>query len=441
MVAVARSPGARTAAWAQQSLAAWLGQLRPAIVRPLKPLHPPTRMPQTHLLPVFDAALRGSLLALLMLLAALMWRDRPRLPATHAAVALAAGLCVQVVAATPAVEAGLPWFWQAPLIAVSVGNAVLFWVFVQSLFDDDFAWQPVHGVAWVVVLLLSGCNCIAQGPSAAAWLPITLGLQRAVPLLFAGLAVAAAAAHWRSDLVEGRRRLRLFIVLTGSFYTVAMLVIRLGSPQGRMPPLGALLDVALLLVMLAVLAVKLLRVGESALFLTQPAVLPAHPAHPARLANLAGFPHQDPDNPQAGPQAAPPVLAANTPTDPAEERLADALQKAMLIDGAYRSEDLTVASLASRLAVPEYRLRRLINQRLGHRNFNAYVNGFRLDEARAALADPARRELPVLTIALDAGFQSIGPFNRAFKAATGITPTEFRRDKLAVVSATSAAPH
>jgi AraC-like DNA-binding protein len=32
---------------------------------------------------------------------------------------------------------------------------------------------------------------------------------------------------------------------------------------------------------------------------------------------------------------------------------------------------------------------------------------------------------------MDAGFQSIGPFNRAFKADTGLTPTEFRRDALA----------
>ena len=103
----------------------------------------------------------------------------------------------------------------------------------------------------------------------------------------------------------------------------------------------------------------------------------------------------------------------------------------MVVDRAYRTEDLTVAGLATLLSVPEYRLRRLINQRLGHRNFNAYVNGYRLEEARVALADPARRDLPILTIALDAGFQSIGPFNRAFKAGTGLTPGEFRREKLA----------
>ena len=54
-----------------------------------------------------------------------------------------------------------------------------------------------------------------------------------------------------------------------------------------------------------------------------------------------------------------------------------------------------------------------------------------IDEAKAALADLAQRDVPILTIALDAGFQSIGPFNRAFKADTGLTPTEFRRLPLA----------
>ena len=38
--------------------------------------------------------------------------------------------------------------------------------------------------------------------------------------------------------------------------------------------------------------------------------------------------------------------------------------------------------------------------------------------------------MPIVTIALDAGFQSLGPFNRAFKAQTGMTPSEFRRARL-----------
>ena len=48
-------------------------------------------------------------------------------------------------------------------------------------------------------------------------------------------------------------------------------------------------------------------------------------------------------------------------------------------------------------------------------------------EAMAALADPGQAEVPILTIALDSGFQSIGPFNRAFKAQTGVTPTAYRK--------------
>ena len=47
--------------------------------------------------------------------------------------------------------------------------------------------------------------------------------------------------------------------------------------------------------------------------------------------------------------------------------------------------------------------------------------------AKQALTDPTQAEVPILTIALDSGFQSLGPFNRAFKADTGMTPTEFRR--------------
>jgi AraC-like DNA-binding protein len=308
---------------------------------------------------------------------------------------------VQVIGATPLFEALVHPLWQAPLVAVSVANAVLFWIFVQALFDDDFSLRPQHVVAWLLVATLSGLNC-AMGTHAA---PLLTSLQRAVPLLFAVLAGRAAVAHWRVDLVERRRRLRVFILVTGIAYTLAMLAARLAAPQGRLSAEVALIDVMALLLIVAVVAVQMLHLRGTELFPT------------VALAG-AGLP--------------PAVVEPLPPApDPAEERLAISLQRLMREERAYRSEDLTVASLAARLAVPEYRLRRLINQRLGHRNFNAFVNGFRLDEARDALADPARRDLPVLTIALEAGFQSIGPFNRAFKAGTGLTPTEFRREKLA----------
>jgi AraC-like DNA-binding protein len=131
-----------------------------------------------------------------------------------------------------------------------------------------------------------------------------------------------------------------------------------------------------------------------------------------------------------------PPLAPLPPTappaqDPQDQQLAAALADFMGRERGYAHEGLSLAGLAQQLAAPEYRLRRVINQHLGHRNFNAYVNGLRVAEAKRRLADPQQRSLPVLSIALDVGFGSIGPFNRAFKAETGLTPTEFRQQALA----------
>jgi AraC-like DNA-binding protein len=93
---------------------------------------------------------------------------------------------------------------------------------------------------------------------------------------------------------------------------------------------------------------------------------------------------------------------------------------------------LTIGVLAGRLGVAEHRLRRVINQTLGHRNFNVFLNGYRLAEVKAALADPAQDAVPITTMALDAGFQSLGPFNRAFKSDTGLTPSEYRSARASV---------
>ena len=377
-------------------------------------------MPAIETLSLVDAALRGAAVMVLLLLGVMMRRDRARGPVARIGVAFVAGLVVQVISSTPAVEAAAPRLLQAPLVAVSVGNAVLFWLFVQALFDDDFVLRPWHVGVWLAVAAISAFNCATGWRDPSALGRILVGLQRSVPLACAALAVVAAASTWRLDLVEKRRRLRKFIVVAGTAYTLAMLAARLASPQGRLSEAAAMLDVAALLAMLAIVAIGMLRMAPSELF-----------PEPRRIAAALGD-----DAPAAVPEPSGSAIAADddagtAPVDPAEERLAAHLQRLMADERVYRVEGLTVAGLAQRLGVPEYRLRRHIHQRLGHRNFNAYVNAFRLDEARSTLADPARRALPVLTIALDAGFQSIGPFNRAFKAATGSTPTEFRRRHLA----------
>jgi AraC-like DNA-binding protein len=96
----------------------------------------------------------------------------------------------------------------------------------------------------------------------------------------------------------------------------------------------------------------------------------------------------------------------------------------MEVDRLYRDDTMTVAELARTIGSQEYLVRRAINGALGYRNFNDFLHRYRLDEASVRLR--AEPHLPVLTIALDVGFGSIGPFNRAFRARHGCTPTQFR---------------
>ena len=68
----------------------------------------------------------------------------------------------------------------------------------------------------------------------------------------------------------------------------------------------------------------------------------------------------------------------------------------------------------------------LFNETLGT-SYTEFVNGLRVDEAKARLADPANAPLTVLAVGLDAGFASKSTFNRVFKEATGETPSAFRQ--------------
>jgi AraC-like DNA-binding protein len=132
-----------------------------------------------------------------------------------------------------------------------------------------------------------------------------------------------------------------------------------------------------------------------------------------------------------------PVLARGTNSadrqtkdlSPSESVLKKALLSAMS-EGAYQQSGLNIRTLAEQLGHTEHQLRKLINGRLGYRNFSAFLNTYRIPAAKKVLADAGQVRKPVLTIALDLGYGSLGPFNRAFKAATDMTPTEYRQAAL-----------
>ncbi len=399
-------------------------------------------MDDAGLLTALDGLLRGALVAVLGLLAARWWRDRPRATVAQAGSLLALGLSLATLGTAPAFRTLLGPMGLAPWQGLANGNAVLFALFARALFDDEARWRPWHAAAWLAVTGLAAARCAGGWPlaaTAAPWpWPLATSLVNEalgwVPVACAAWVVGEALADWRGDLVERRRWLRWFVAVGGSADMLVTLWLRWHSPHGQLTPGWASADVAVQLVLAATLAGSLLRVRSSELF---PAGAPS--GQPTAAHDDLPVPADTVPPVEAASGAANEPVASTSPADPheaADLTLADALARLMAEQRVYREEGLTLAALAQRLAVPEYRLRRVINQRLGHRHFNAYLNGHRLAEARAALADPARRAVPVLTIALDAGFQSIGPFNRAFKAATGRTPTEYRQQALAALAET-----
>lgn len=99
----------------------------------------------------------------------------------------------------------------------------------------------------------------------------------------------------------------------------------------------------------------------------------------------------------------------------------------MVEEQLYRQEKLTIGQLAKSIQEQEYKLRQAINQELGYRNFLDFANSYRIKEAIELLKDHRQSKLTVLEVAYQTGFNSIGPFNRAFKRTTGLTPTEFRK--------------
>ena len=280
---------------------------------------------------------------------------------------------------------------------LSTTGAVLFWAFVAALFTDEP--RPLWRRLWPAGVM-AGLALIGPlvGWPVRGWLIVTCNVFSAV---FVILALVVIARGWRGDLVDARRRLRAPVMGAAAAYVLLMAVGDLLRPFGSGPMLGSLPQA----IALAVLGLM----GVIALLKVDPVLLEAVDSRPA-----------------TGPVAAP---AAADGLDPGDRITLDRLAKAMDEEEVWRRETLTVGGLAALVGAPEHRLRRLINGRLGHRNFAAFINARRIAAAKAELGDPETWRKPVSSIAYDLGFGSLGPFNRAFKDATGMTPSAWRQSR------------
>lgn len=342
-----------------------------------------------------EAALRGGAVIVLLLRVVAHLQNARNDQVSRLSALFLLGVAAYVVESSPGFHA-LDLRWRLPIHVVSCGTPAAFWITVGAFFVDDFRARWYHALALLALATIAVAEMWVHRTSIFA-------AHSALSLLCVLLAIWYALAGRATDLVEGRRRLRIVFAVVTALYTVLIVASDWLWPGGMSAASLSLAN-----------AVGLMTV----IFLF--AVLDSLPAITAPLAPARAASAQPLTNDLRAP-------ASPTGTDAA---LLTVLRKLIDHDKVYREPDLSIASLAQKLDIPEYRLRRLINEQLGHRNFSAFVNGYRLAEAETALGDPAQADVPILTIALDAGFGSIGPFNRAFKTHTGLTPTEYRRARL-----------
>jgi AraC-like DNA-binding protein len=112
-----------------------------------------------------------------------------------------------------------------------------------------------------------------------------------------------------------------------------------------------------------------------------------------------------------------------------EKEKINSLNTFMSEEEPFLDPSLTIYELSKQIGFPAKELSLLINHDLNQHFFD-FVNGFRIRKAMEILADPDKKELTVLEILYEVGFNSKSSFNTAFKKYTQLTPTEYRRKHL-----------
>jgi AraC-like DNA-binding protein len=269
---------------------------------------------------------------------------------------------------------------------------VLFWFLARAIFEDHFKFAPLI-LVWFAVQLLPHFNFffsdLISWPGFAPFSNVVAG---SVSLGFVLAGLYTALRTKQSDLVDSRIRFRnAFIVVTAAL--IGMTLIVEAIPIERQTIIG-----------LQVLQRSSIF-GITLYFL---------------LSNFeirSGFFFREIPKPKSQQPFDDPVLG-------------DKLQVLMEEQKVYKKEGLTIRELAIMMDEQEYRLRRLINGQLGFRNFNDFLNQYRINDACEILSDPAQTRKTILEIAYHLGYQSIGPFNKAFKDLKGLTPTAYRKSQI-----------
>lgn len=108
------------------------------------------------------------------------------------------------------------------------------------------------------------------------------------------------------------------------------------------------------------------------------------------------------------------------------QRILGSIETLFATEQPYLSSRITLIEVAKRLSVAPRTLSQVINENK-QTNFSEFVNAYRIEQAKAILADPDSKNKKIATIAFESGFGNVTSFNVEFKSRLGQTPSQYRK--------------
>ena len=274
-------------------------------------------------------------------------------------MAFAMTLSAYLVSSSPFWNDVSSWL-QTLFLFGCLANPLLFWLLARSIFEDGFHLDRWHALLLVAVeacgfWYVSGLRTDELGTASQRLIAAAVGGRLQASSITLVIAALVTAYRGRApDLVESRRNFRTRFVTVAGGYMVFVIVVDVFLRGAAPHPIASLFHAAAIFTIVFYFAASLLTLKINLLF---------EPLHtPAPVLDLE--------------------VVERMPLDQLDAAIAKQ---------AFQQEGLTIGHLASQLGTQEHRLRRLINAKMGFRNFNDFLNHHRIRVACQQLADPTPR--------------------------------------------------
>lgn len=122
-----------------------------------------------------------------------------------------------------------------------------------------------------------------------------------------------------------------------------------------------------------------------------------------------------------------PKQKSSASIDDEKNKQIESLKDFMIKNESYLDSSLTIQDLAAQLKMPVKDLSVLINLYM-NKHFFDFINEYRIEKAMEILSNPLQKDLTILEILYQVGFNSKSSFSTSFKKYTGKTPTDFRKN-------------